>query len=166
MYLVHIYAYPYKYTYIQVLMAQNSCISQPYWPGRQLVALLPVFVRCKCSHALQSISMYGPRSSWQTYIDHYGYCKLYPQRHCIAPLNICLLLLFFNCSCALAWSAWLDTAVMTEWRHHTNCIRQATSSQLNMILLKLSICYMHAWGDLWPTLYPSCIGGHAVTGRR
>ncbi len=30
MYLVHIYAYPYKYTYIQVLMAQNSCISQPY----------------------------------------------------------------------------------------------------------------------------------------
>ena len=29
MYLVHIYAYPYKYTYIQVLMAQNSCISQP-----------------------------------------------------------------------------------------------------------------------------------------
>ena len=31
MYLVHIYAYPYKYTYIQVLMAQNSCISQPYW---------------------------------------------------------------------------------------------------------------------------------------
>ena len=32
MYLVHIYAYPYKYTYIQVLMAQNSCISQPYSP--------------------------------------------------------------------------------------------------------------------------------------
>ncbi len=31
MYLVHIYAYPYKYTYIQVLMAQNSCISQPYF---------------------------------------------------------------------------------------------------------------------------------------
>ncbi len=28
MYLVHIYAYPYKYTYIQVFMAQNSCISQ------------------------------------------------------------------------------------------------------------------------------------------
>jgi len=36
MYLVHIYAYPYKYTYIQVLMAQNSCISQPYSRAMEL----------------------------------------------------------------------------------------------------------------------------------
>jgi len=40
MYLVHIYAYPYKYTYIQVLMAQNSCISQPYYGAAVQGAIL------------------------------------------------------------------------------------------------------------------------------
>ena len=45
MYLVHIYAYPYKYTYIQVLMAQNSCISQPYLLQQNWPALIIRFLR-------------------------------------------------------------------------------------------------------------------------
>ena len=51
MYLVHIYAYPYKYTYIQVLMAQNSCISQPYGE-----AALRFPAKAKCKHRC---TMYG-----------------------------------------------------------------------------------------------------------
>ncbi len=70
MYLVHIYAYPYKYTYIQVLMAQNSCISQPYPPMKRSLSKLACDSRATHAMSLSSQSIFA--SVEESPIGQYG----------------------------------------------------------------------------------------------